>query len=84
MGIEIQPVRRLTPAQAGKVLGMGAELIRAGLRQGIFPFGVAIEGKTGQYSYLILENKLIKFIEENEQKSKRYKIKKHKKGSENK
>lgn len=38
-------IKRLTPYEAGKELGMNAESVRAGLRQGKFPFGTAFQGK---------------------------------------
>lgn len=54
--------KRLTPYEAGKELGMNAESVRAGLRQGRFPFGTAFQGKSGRWNYLIIPNKFYEFI----------------------
>lgn len=61
---EIEEVKRLTPAQVASRLKMSTEAVRAGLRQGKFPFGIAIQGKTGQWNYLIFESKFEKWIKE--------------------
>lgn len=42
---DLPEVKKVTPFEAGKKLHMNAETVRAGLRQGIFPFGVAIQNK---------------------------------------
>jgi len=60
--MEIAKVKTMTPYEAGKILGKNAEWIRSGLRQGRLPFGTAVEGKTGQWNYLIIEKKFIDFI----------------------
>lgn len=58
---EIEDVKTITPQEAGKILHKNAEFIRAGLRQKVFPFGVAVQSKSGQYNYLIFKDKLLKF-----------------------
>jgi len=42
---------RLTPKEAAAVLGEGynADIIKRGIKQGKFPFGVAIEGEPTDY-----------------------------------
>lgn len=42
---ELPEVERVTPFEAGKKLHTNAETVRAGLRQGKFNFGVAIQSK---------------------------------------
>lgn len=58
---EIERIETLTPFEAGKILGKNAEFIRAGLRQNRFNFGTAIEGKNGQWNYIIIKSKFLKF-----------------------
>jgi hypothetical protein len=60
---ENDEVERLTPAQVASKLKMSVEAVRAGLRQGKFPFGIAFQGKTGQWNYLIIKNKFEKWLE---------------------
>ncbi len=63
---ELKKVKTLTPAEAGKVLGKGAEAIRVGLRCGVFDFGSAIPPKKpgGKYNYIIIESKFLKYADE--------------------
>lgn len=61
--IETLKVKTITPERAGKIIGKSAEFIRAGLRQNRFPFGTAVLSNTGQYNYIILENKFLKWLE---------------------
>lgn len=61
----MEKVKRITPAEAGQVLGANAETIRAGLRANKFPFGVAIppeKGKNTKWKYIIMEDKFLKFL----------------------
>ena len=60
---ELKPVETITPYEAGKVLHKNAEAIRAGLRQGIFPFGTAIppEEEGGNWNYIIIKSKFMKY-----------------------
>lgn len=61
--MEIKPVETMTPYEAGRILGKNQETIRAGLRQGVFPFGTAIppEQPGGNWNYIIIKSKLLKF-----------------------
>lgn len=59
---EIEKVETITPAEAGKILGKSAEFIRAGLRQNRFPFGTAVESKSGQWNYIIIKSKFYEYI----------------------
>ncbi len=61
--MENEEIERLTPADVAKRLKMSAEGVRAGLRQGKFPFGTAFQGKTGQWNYIIIKNKFEKWLE---------------------
>lgn len=61
---DISKTETITPYEAGKILHMNAETVRAGLRQGKFPFGTAIQGKTGRYIYLIIKSKFLEYIGE--------------------
>lgn len=55
-------VETITPAEAGKIIHKNAEFIRAGLRQGRFNFGIAVESKSGQWNYVIFKNKFLECI----------------------
>lgn len=57
----LEKIPTVTPEEVGKALGKSAELIRAGLRQNKFPFGTAIQGKTGQWNYIIIKSKFLEF-----------------------
>lgn len=59
---KIEQVETITPAEAGKILHKNAEFIRAGLRQDRFPFGTAVQSKTGQWGYIIIKSKLLKYV----------------------
>jgi len=61
---DLEPVERITPYQAGKVLHTNAERIRSGLRQGIFPFGFAIppEKPGGNWNYIIIKSKFMEYV----------------------
>ena len=58
---ELESVKTLTPAQAGALIHKNAEYIRAGLRQGRFDFGSAVQGKNGRWNYNIIESKFLKY-----------------------
>ena len=60
----IKKIETITPYEAGQKLHMNAETVRAGLRQGKFPFGTAMQGKTGRWTYLIIKNKFLDYIGE--------------------
>lgn len=61
---------RLTPKEAAAVLGEGynADIVKRGIKQGKFPFGVAIEGEPTDYYpkgktvYVIESERLMKWI----------------------
>ena len=50
---EDEEIERLTPADIAPKLKMSVEGVRAALRQDKFPFGIAFQGKTGQWLSLI-------------------------------
>lgn len=56
-------VERLTPYQAGQILKMNAESIRAGLKANRFPFGTAIPPKKegGKWNYIIIKSKFLEY-----------------------
>ncbi len=56
-------VETMLPEEAGRILHKSTEFIRAGLRQGRFPFGTAVEGKNGTWNYIIFKNKFEKYLE---------------------
>ena len=57
-----EEVERLTPADVARILKMSVEGVRAALRQDKFPFGIAFQGKTGQWNYLIIKSKFEKWL----------------------
>lgn len=60
--INLGEVETITPAEAGKMIHKNAEFIRAGLRQGRFDFGTAVESKSGEWNYLIIKSKFLEFV----------------------
>lgn len=44
---DIEKIETITPETAGKVLHKNVEFVRAGLRQGRFPFGTVVQSKSG-------------------------------------
>lgn len=63
---QIQPVEKITPKEAGRILHVNADTIRAGLKEGRFPFGYAIPPKNGKgnWSYIIIKSKFLECIGE--------------------
>ena len=59
---EDEEIKRLTPADIAPKLKMSVEGVRAALRQDKFPFGIAFQGKTGQWNYLIIKSKFEKWL----------------------
>lgn len=59
---EIKEIERITPAQVATKLHMSAEGVRAALRQDKFPFGIAFQGNTGQWNYIIIKNKFYDWL----------------------
>ena len=62
---EMPEVKTITVVEAAKRLPKGPEWLRAGLRQGRFPFGTAVQGKTGRWNYIIFEKKFCNYLKEN-------------------
>lgn len=59
---EMQNVKTITVEKAASIIHKSPEFIRAGLRQDKFNFGAAVQGKTGQWNYVILENKFLEWL----------------------
>lgn len=62
---EIEEVERMTPAEVATILHMNAEGVRALLRQGKVEWGIAFQGSTGQWNYLIIKNKFYNWLKDN-------------------
>lgn len=60
---KVEEVERMTPAQVATILHMNAEGVRAALRQDKFPFGIAFQGETGQWNYVIIKSKFYDWLE---------------------
>lgn len=54
-------LKRLTPAQTAKILGVGVQSVRVALQQGTAPFGFAVRNKT-RWSYHISPKKLSEYV----------------------
>lgn len=63
MEVKNEEVERLTPTDIAPILKMSVEGVRAALRQEKFPFGIAFQGRTGQWNYLIIKSKFEKWLE---------------------
>lgn len=63
MEAENEEVERLSPTDIAPILKMSVEGVRAALRQDKFPFGIAFQGRTGQWNYLIIKSKFEKWLE---------------------
>lgn len=62
MDYDMKNVETMTPAEAGKVIHKNAEFIRAGLRQNRFPFGTAVQSKSGTWNYVIIKEKFREYV----------------------
>ena len=62
---EIEEVERMTPAEVATIVHMSVEGVRAGVRQNKFPFGIAFQGNTGQWNYIIIKSKFYNWLEFN-------------------
>lgn len=51
----------LSVEDAARILGKPVNTIRIGLRQGVFPFGAAIE-MSGRYTYVVYRKRLEDFV----------------------
>lgn len=60
----IERIETITTNEAAQALGKGAEFIRAGLRQGRFPFGSAVVNENGRWNYVIIKSKFLNYIGE--------------------
>lgn len=65
---EVENVERMTPAQVAIILHMSVEGVRAALRQDKFPFGIAFQGNTGQWNYVIIKDKFYNWIKTSKKK----------------
>lgn len=63
MEVKNEEVERLSPTDIAPILKMSVEGVRAALRQDKFPFGIAFQGRTGQWNYLIIKSKFEKWLE---------------------
>lgn len=55
--------RNIPIAEASKILDISPQMLRIGLQRGLFPFGVAIQGKSKSYRYYINGKALEKYID---------------------
>lgn len=60
-----EDAERITPAQVAVKLKMSVEGVRSALRQDKFPFGIAYQGKTGQWNYIIIKSKFENWLKVN-------------------
>lgn len=58
----IEKIETITPENAAQFIPKGPEFIRALLRQGKVDWGTAVQGKTGQWNYLIIKNKFLDWV----------------------
>jgi transcriptional regulator with XRE-family HTH domain len=56
------PVKRISPATAARCLGKSDQFVRVGLQRGILPFGTAVPGSGGRWSYYINPAKFRAFV----------------------
>lgn len=64
---ELLEVEKMTPLEVSKVLHTTAETIRAGLRHGKFPFGIAFKGTKGNWIYIIIKSKFYNWLNDREE-----------------
>lgn len=57
-----EEIERMTPSEVAAKLKMSTEGVRAALRQNKFPFGIAFQGNTGQWNYIIIKSKFENWI----------------------
>lgn len=58
LGVERGEImKKITPDMMAEAMGTTAQTIRAGLRQGIFNFGVAMKQSGTQHTYIIFPEK---------------------------
>lgn len=59
--------RRLTPTQAGRLMGVCPEMIRINLQNGRLPFGYALKGTRERFRYFISTRKFMEYTGMDEQ-----------------
>ena len=57
----MEKVKKLSPQEAGEILGMSDNTVRRGMRQGVLPIGCVIKNGSRD-SYFIYEDKLKEYI----------------------
>lgn len=57
-------IETISVEEAARILGANPQFVRLGLQQGRLPFGVAVRGSGGRFSYLIPKAKFEKWLEE--------------------
>lgn len=55
-------IETISVEKAAAILGKPAQFVRLGLQQGTLPFGVAVKGSGGRYSYLIPKAKFAEWL----------------------
>ena len=50
-------MRKITPAMMAEAMGTTAQTVRAGLQQGVFNFGAAMQQSGRKYTYVIFPEK---------------------------
>lgn len=55
-------LKNLPVETAAKLMGIGKQMLRQGLKNGDFPFGYAVKMPSGKYRYYISPSKLSEFI----------------------
>lgn len=58
---EMNPIRNLRVADAAKLMGVGCQCIRQGLKNGNLPFGCAVKMSQGRYRYYISPKRFTEF-----------------------
>ncbi len=59
----MEAVEKMTPEEAAKYMGISTNILRLGLQQGKFPFGVAIQSTPSHYTYWISRKKFMSYLE---------------------
>lgn len=57
-------VEILKVSEVAKILHKNTEWVRSGLRQGVLPFGSAVQSKSGRWNYIIIKSKFLDYIGE--------------------
>ena len=59
----MEAVEKMTPEEAAKYMGISTNILRLGLQQNKFPFGVAIQSTPSHYTYWISRKKFMNYLE---------------------